>query len=124
MVSEGLAEGLCFKPSHFMREEDQDIVRIVSEIDTDNYELSQNWLNKYKIDTNTELDKLKNAVLHGIYVFKSDKLQQRIDEIRIELAEVAEMDNFKKVEDLLIEQINLEKVKSAFSEQLGRIVLR
>jgi DNA primase len=124
MVSEGLAEGLCFKPSHFMREEDQDIVRIVSEIDTDNYELSQNWLNKYKIDTNTELDKLKNAVLHGIYVFKSDKLQQRIDEIRIELAEVAEMDDFKKVEDLLIEQINLEKVKSAFSEQLGRIVLR
>ena len=124
MVSEGLAEGLCFKPSHFMREEDQDIVRIVSEIDTDNYELSQNWLNKYKIDTNTELDKLKNAVLHGIYVFKSDKLQQRIDEIRIELAEVAEMDDFKKVEDLLIEQINLEKVISAFSEQLGRIVLR
>jgi DNA primase len=122
MVSEGLAEGLCFRPSHFMREEDQDIVRIVSEIDTDNYELSQNWLNKYKIDTNTELDKLKNAVLHGIYVFKSDKLQQRIDEIRIELAEVAEMDNFKKVEDLLIEQINLEKVKSAFSEQLGRII--
>ena len=124
MVSEGLAEGLCFKPSHFMREEDQDIVRIVSEIDTDNYELSQNWLNKYKIDTNTELDKLKNAVLHGIYVFKSDKLQQRIDEIRIELAEVAEMDDFKKVEDLLIEQITLEKVKSSFSAQLGRIVLR
>ena len=122
MVSQGLAEGLCFRPSHFMREEDQDIVRIVSEIDTDNYELSQNWLNKYKIDTNTELDKLKNAVLHGIYVFKSDKLQQRIDEIRIELAEVAEMDDFKKVEDLLIEQITLEKVKSAFSEQLGRII--
>jgi DNA primase len=124
MVSQGLAEGLCFRPSHFMREEDQDIVRVVSEIDTDNYELSQNWLNKHKIDTNTELDKLKNAVLHGIYVFKSDKLQQRIDEIRIELAEVAEMDDFKKVEDLLMEQITLEKVKSSFSAQLGRIVLR
>jgi GTP:adenosylcobinamide-phosphate guanylyltransferase len=97
---------------------------VVSEIETDNYELSQNWLNKHNIDTNTELDKLKNAVLHGIYVFKSDKLQQRIDEIRIELTEVAEMDDFKKVEDLLVEQITLEKVKSAFSAQLGRIVLR
>lgn len=124
LVSEGLAEGLCFKPSHFMRQEDQDVVRIVSEIETDNYELSQNWFKKYNIDTNTELDKLKNAVLHGIYVFKSDKLQQRIDEIRLELAEVAEMDDFKKVEDLLMEQITLEKVKSAFSAQLGRIVLR
>jgi DNA primase len=124
MVSEGLAEGLCFRPSHFMRQEDQDVVRVVSEIETDNYELSQNWLNKHNIDTNTELDKLKNAVLHGIYVFKSDKLQQRIDEIRIELTEVAEMDDFKKVEDLLVEQITLEKVKSAFSAQLGRIVLR
>ncbi len=124
MVSEGLAEGLCYRPSHFMRQEDQDVVRIVSEIETDNYELSQNWLNKHNIDTNTELDKLKNAVLHGIYVFKTDKLQQRIDEIRIELAEVAEMDDFKIVEDLLVEQITLEKVKSAFSAQLGRIVLR
>lgn len=124
MVSEGLAEGLCYRPSHFMRQEDQDVVRVVSEIETDNYELSQNWLNKHNIDTNTELDKLKNAVLHGIYVFKSDKLQQRIDEIRIELTEVAEMDDFKKVEDLLVEQITLEKVKSAFSAQLGRIVLR
>lgn len=124
MVSEGLAEGLCYRPSHFMRQEDQDVVRVVSEIETDNYELSQNWLNKHNIDTNTELDKLKSAVLHGIYVFKSDKLQQRIDEIRIELVEVAEMDDFKKVEDLLVEQITLEKVKSAFSAQLGRIVLR
>lgn len=124
MVSEGLAEGLCYRPSHFMRQEDQEVVRVVSEIETDNYELSQNWLNKHNIDTNTELDKLKNAVLHGIYVFKSDKLQQRIDEIRIELTEVAEMDDFKKVEDLLVEQITLEKVKSAFSAQLGRIVLR
>ncbi len=124
LVSQGLAEGLCFRPSHFMRQEDQEIVRIVSEIETDNYELSQNWLNKYNIDTNTELDKLKSAVLHGIYAFKTDKLQQRIDEIRTELAEVAEMDDFKKVEDLLVEQITLEKVKSAFSAQLGRIVLR
>ena len=81
-------------------------------------------LNKHNIDTNTELDKLKSAVLNGIYAFKTDKLQQRIDEIRLELAEVVEMDDFKKVEDLLMEQITLEKVKSAFSAQLGRIVLR
>ncbi len=124
LVSEGLAEGHCFRPSHFIRQEDQEIVRIVSEIETDNYELSQNWLNKHNIDTNTELDKLKSAVLNGIYAFKTDKLQQRIDEIRLELAEVVEMDDFKKVEDLLMEQITLEKVKSAFSAQLGRIVLR
>ena len=124
MVSEGLAEGTCYKPSHFMKQEDQEIVRVVSEIETDNYELSQNWLNKHNIDTNTELDKLKSAVLHGIYAFKTDKLQQRIDEIRIELVEVSEMDDFTKVEDLLMEQIALEKVKNAFSAELGRIVLR
>lgn len=124
LVSEGLAEGLCYRPSHFMRDEDQDVVRIVSEIETDNYELSQNWFNKHKIDTNTELDKLKSAVLHGIYAFKTDKLQQRIDEIRIELAAVSKIDDFKNIEYLLMEQISLEKVKSAFSAQLGRIVLR
>ncbi len=76
-----------------MRHENQEIVKLVSKIETENYELSNNWLLMHSIDTNTELDKLKRAVLDGVYAFKSEKIQHRIAEIRTELSEAIEMEN-------------------------------
>lgn len=123
MISQGLNEGIFYKGSYFLRAENQEIVKLVSELETDNYELSHNWLTKYNIDTNTELDKLKRAVQEAIYTFKADKVESRIHEIRSEL-EVLSKDDLDKLTDLLSEQIALERVKKAIAEQLGRIVLR
>lgn len=123
MISQGLNEGIFYKGSYFLRAENQEIVKLVSELETDNYELSHNWLTKYNIDTNTELDKLKRAVQEAIYTFKADKVESRIHEIRSEL-EVLSNDDLDKLTDLLSEQIALERVKKAIAEQLGRIVLR
>lgn len=123
MISQGLNEGIFYKGSYFLRAENQEIVKLVSELETDNYELSHNWLTKYNIDTNTELDKLKRAVQEAIYTFKADKVESRIHEIRSEL-EVLSNDDIDKLTDLLSEQIALERVKKAIAEQLGRIVLR
>jgi hypothetical protein len=106
-----------------MRSEDQEIVKTVSEFESENYELSHNWLTLKNIETNYEIDKLKSAVMTSIYTFKTDKLQQRIDEIRVALGSISE-DEITTIEDLLIEQITLEKVKIAFAEKLGRIILR
>lgn len=124
LISAGLTEGTLYKPSYFMRHENQEIVKIVSEIETENYELSNNWLLMHSIDTNTELDKLKRAVLDGIYAFKSEKIQHRISEIRSELSQAIEMENESLIEDLLIEQVTLERIKMALSAELGRIILR
>lgn len=124
IIAAGLDKNTLYRSSFFIRHEDQEIVKIVSEIETENYELSHNWLNKYQIDTNTELDKLKRAVIDGIYAFKSSKIQFRIREIQSELVEVMEMDDPKRIEELLIEQMLLEKIKVAISAQLGRIILR
>ena len=122
-ISEGLTQQILYKSSYFMRSEDQEIVKIVSEFESENYELSHNWLTLKNIETNYEIDKLKSAVMTSIYTFKTDKLQQRIDEIRVALGSISE-DEITTIEDLLIEQITLEKVKIAFAEKLGRIILR
>jgi len=124
VISSGLTEETLYKASFFLRSEDQEIVKAVSEIETEDYELSHNWLSLHNIETNTELDKLKHAVLHGIYAFKSDKIQQRIGQIREELAQVEAMEDHGIVEDLLIEQMTLEKIKVAIAAELGRIILR
>ena len=122
-ISEGLTQQILYKSSYFMRSEDQEIVKIVSEFESENYELSHNWLTLKNIETNYEIDKLKSAVMTSIYTFKTDKIQQRIDEIRVTLSTISE-DEIAAIEDLLIEQITLEKVKIAFAEKLGRIILR
>lgn len=122
-ISVGIAEGILYKSSYLLRSEDQEVVKIVSTIESDAYELSHNWLSKYNIDTNTELDNLRRAVTEAVYAFKSEKVQHRIHEIRAEL-EVIEPENHSRMEDLISEQIVLEQIKKAISEQMGRIILR
>ncbi len=112
-----------YHAKHYLRSEDQDIVNIVSEIETDKHELSHNWLKERNIETNYEIDKLKAAVSSSILAFKTDKLQQRINEIRKKISQLGE-DEIDKMEELLIDQINYERAKMRFAEQLGRIILR
>lgn len=112
-----------YQAKHYLRSEDQEIVQIVSEIETEKHELSHNWLKLRNIETNYEIDKLKAAVLSSILAFKTDKLQQRINEIRKKISQLGE-EEIEKMEELLIDQINFERAKMRFAEQLGRIILR
>ena len=116
-------EKITYQAKHYLRSEDQEIVKVVSEIETDKHELSHNWLKEKNIETNYEIDKLKAAVSSSILAFKSDKIQQRINDIRKQISQLAE-DDIEKIEELLINQINLERAKMQFAEQLGRIILR
>jgi DNA primase len=123
-ANEGITQQKTTYPAkHYLRSEDQEIVKLVSEIETDQYELSHNWLKERNIDTNYEIDKLKAAVSSSILSFKADKLQQKINHIRKQISQLTE-DDIEKVEELLIDQINLERAKMQFAEQLGRIILR
>lgn len=122
-ISEGITNKQFYRISHFLKSEDVEITKLVSEIETDNYELSHNWILQKNIDTNLEIDKLKDAVYSSLYSFKNNKIQHRIDEIRVKIATLQEGEE-NILEDLLIEQMNLEKLKIAFSNALGRIIIR
>jgi hypothetical protein len=98
-------------------------VRYVSDIESSEHELSSHWINKYNIHTRSESDKLNDAVMNAIYSFKSAKIEQRINEIRT-LLSAEEAPNDEEMNDLVAEQILLEKIKLVFSEKLGRIILR
>ncbi len=120
-VLEGLNEKTLYKTEYWMRHQDQEIVQFVVEIETDNYELSPQWLTKYNVETNLETDKLKTMVMSSLYCFKQRIIQNKIDEIRIELQNVDTNDD--KLLDLLSEQIVLDRVKQEIAQQLGRIIL-
>ena len=124
IMMDGLSENTLYKSSFFLRHEDQEIVKFVSEIESEEHEISPKWLIEKKIETSTELDKLQQAIMGSIYSFKAGKIDQRINEIYQLLKEVDKNMDDQKLMDLLSEQMALEKVKKMISEKLGRIILR
>ena len=119
---EGLSENTLYSSSFFLRHEDQEIVSFVSDIESNEQELSHNWVNKHKIFTRLESDDLYTTVIFSIYNFKYNKVDMHLKQLKRKLAT-------EKLEDddlllLLSEQMAYERVKKVFSEKLGRIILR
>jgi DNA primase len=121
IITEGLAKKTLYKTSYWLRNDDQEIVRFVTGIETEEHEISPMWLSKYNVDTNREIDKIKDAVMGGIYAFKAHFIQGRISDIRKELENV-DAENMDRIADLLSEQIILERVKQSIASKLGRII--
>lgn len=118
----GLNENQLFQSSYFKRLEDQEIVRFVSDIESNDHELSAGWFSNYSIITRSESDRLEEAIMNSIYGFKAAKIEQRINEIRVKLQEPNLSD--EEMMGLLAEQMAFERVKLVFAEKLGRIILR
>lgn len=118
---DGLAENTLFTSSYFKRLEDQEIVSLVSDIESQEYEISSMWLAKYKIETRTELDQLYELVVEAIYHFKIKIIDQKIKEIQTELAKIETISD-EEMLFLLAEQMNYERVKKIFTNKLGRII--
>lgn len=118
----GLNENQLFQSSYFKRMEDQEIVRFVSDIESNEHELSAGWFSNYSIITRSESDRLEEAITNSIYGFKASKIEQRINEIRVRLQEPDLSD--EEMMGLLAEQMAFERVKVVFADKLGRIILR
>jgi DNA primase len=118
----GLNENQLFQSSYFKRLEDQEIVRFVSDIESNDHELSAGWFSNYSIITRSESDRLEEAIMNSIYGFKAAKIEQRINEIRFKLQEPNLSD--EEMMGLLAEQMAFERVKLVFADKLGRIILR
>jgi len=118
----GLNDNQLFQSSYFKRLEDQEIVRFVSDIESNDHELSAGWFSNYSIITRSESDRLEEAIMNSIYGFKASKIEQRINEIRTKLQEPDLSD--EEMMGLLAEQMAFERVKLVFADKLGRIILR
>ena len=119
----GINENTLYSSSYLKKLEDQEIVRFVSDVESDVYELSTGWLSNYNITTRSEGDRLNETVMNALYSFKSFKIEELINGIRKKL-EQAESLSDEELMNLMAEQMAYEKVKIKFAEKLGRIILR
>ena len=119
---DGIKDNTLLSTSYLKRIENQEIVAFVSEVESDDRELSHNWVSKYNIYTKSEADDLYESVMNVIYHFKLIKIEQHIQKIQQELKEVN-----PQGEDLVLllsELMMYAKIKNEFSEKLGRIITR
>jgi DNA primase len=119
---EGLSENTLYSSSFFLRHEDQEIVSFVSDIESNEQELSHNWVNKHKIFTRLESDDIYKTVLNSIYNFKYYK----VNYYRIRIMNELKNTQLSEVEilNLMNSKMKYEKIVTAISEKLGRIILR
>ena len=122
-IVDGLASKTLYKVSFWLRHENPEVVQWITEIETEQYELSPKWLSKYNVDTNREIDKLKTTVMNGIYAFKKLRVMQRIEQIQKELGELSESMSDEQLRDLLSEQIVLERVKMSIAGKLNQTII-
>lgn len=120
-IKQGLENKTLYKTSYWLKHPDQEIVQWVSSIESDSHELSPQWLSKYHVETNSEVDKLKAAVMGSVYAFKQAHISNRIADIRLKLADIDPTEH-EKMTDLLMEQLLLERVKMAISQKIGRTI--
>ena len=122
LVNNSLKENTFLKLSFFKNQSDQKIVQFISEVELNKHELSENWINKKNIFTNSEKDKLKQAVIGSVYSFKSSKVEKRIKAIQEKITQLDSTKNSELIE-LLSEQVALEEIKKTISNHLGRIII-
>lgn len=115
-------ENTLYEASYFLRHENQAIVQFVANIESNEQELSHNWVTRYKIQTKSEADDLYQTVVQAIYRFKLSWVEQKINQIRSELDQ-----NTLQDDDLMLalgELVSLEKIKILLSEQIGITLIR
>lgn len=120
ITAEGLANNKLFDTNHYLKSQNAEIVKLITDFETSEHSLSQEWESRYKIDVRTELDKLKTTVYESIYTFKLVKIAQKINDIQTELS--SEELPFERIEELLVNQVVLEKIKLTLAAKLGRVM--
>lgn len=121
VFKEGIDQNILYAETFFVNHEDGEFSSLAVDILAEPYQLSSSWKDKFFIHTNLEEENLSGNVLKAVYSFKQSKVLQEIEEIRMQLKnnELSEME----LTSLMTRQIQLDKVKNALANELGRIII-
>ena len=120
---EGLVNNIIYDPKFFLKNEDQNIVKLVADFNSSKHELSTNWLTKFKIGTLTESQKLYQTLYESLYAFKIMKLDEQLLAIREMTNPNHEGYDESKNDQHLLEIVKLTKIRTVLANELSRIIV-
>ncbi len=119
-IIEGLNEKTFYKPSFWQRHTNQEIVKLIVEIETDKHDLSQQWFTKYNVDTKSEVDKLQQAVMNAIYNLKLAYIKQEYEALENKLRASEKELTEEELIELTSSMVILNQVKLKLAKELNR----
>ena len=119
---EALKTGTLFYTSAWLKHTNMEVVKFVSEIESEEHTLSPRWFSVHRISVFTEIDKLYKLVEEAINGLKLRTILWYIDDIHKELKTIEDSD-VKTQDGLMMELVYREKVKLVIADKLGRSIL-
>jgi hypothetical protein len=114
---DGLENGLLVNDQHFIK--NPDLTSLVADLTTSQNILSKNWESKHQIHTKTEPERLKQAAVESVFIYKLRVTENLILDKQQSLKTTKETNE----EEVIIEEIQeLTKVRNIFAKELGIIV--
>lgn len=114
---DGLENGLLVNDQHFVQ--NPNLTSIVADLTTSENIVSENWKVKHQIHTKMESDRLKQAAVESVFIYKLRVTENLI----IDKQQSLKLTDKQKEEDLIIEEIQeLIKVRNIFAKELGIII--
>ena len=114
---DGLENGLLVNDQHFVQ--NPNLTSIVADLTTSENIVSENWKVKHQIHTKMESDRLKQAAVESVFIYKLRVTENLI----IDKQQSLKLTDIQKEEDLIIEEIQeLIKVRNIFAKELGIII--
>lgn len=102
---------------YFVQHSNQEIVKVITDIFSNEVSLSQSWASKFNVHISHEKDNLSITITHVIYLFKLAKVMEEIQNINKQLLDESIPDEDKLI--LLSKFSTMNKIKAKISEKLG-----
>lgn len=121
IYKESIENGEFHSTADFLRHQNPEIIKFVTDILSPRHELSTFWIDSYKIETTGEIHRMDQLVKEVIYSFKTAKVMAHIQDIQEQL-KGGEKTDPEEINEMLKNLILLDKVRVKLAEQLNRIV--
>ncbi|MEM9895735.1 MAG: DNA primase [Bacteroidota bacterium] len=120
LFKDKLQDGEVIDTSFLLQYGDEEIKKIVVDLSTDKYEISENWKEKYKIHVPTEADHLKDVTYTNILRLKFRIIEQLIEKNTEKLKKA---DSTSATDEILDEVMELKEIGKSIAKTLGNVLV-
>jgi DNA primase len=118
---QGIKENKLYRTESFLKDDDQRVVSFVASTEMEEYALSENWYNRYRVEVKKEDKKLYKAVMNAVLQLKRTFVTDEILRIDERLKNLNDAENIELISMLLSEKTNYSRVIKAIDIALGRV---
>ena len=121
---EGLEKGEIANSEYFLRNSQEDVRKIVTDLITSRYDVSQHWGDKYKIYIPKEQDVLDKMATSNVLLLKFRMVQRMMEENLAEIKKEELAGNLDGLDEKLSTQEGLKQAERELAGMLGIVVAK